>query len=107
MADQMKIRATLQGDVADVKVLMFHPMETGLRKDPKSDEMIETVPRHFIEHVVATHNGRTVLDAQWSRSVSKNPFLEFRVRGAGSGDTIGVTWEDNRGESSALETVIK
>ena len=34
MADPMKIRATLQGDVADVRVLMAHPMETGQRKDP-------------------------------------------------------------------------
>jgi sulfur-oxidizing protein SoxZ len=33
MADPMKIRATLQGDVADVRVLMSHPMETGQRKD--------------------------------------------------------------------------
>jgi sulfur-oxidizing protein SoxZ len=36
MADPMRIRAQLQGDIADVKVLMFHPMETGLRKDPAS-----------------------------------------------------------------------
>lgn len=107
MADPIRMRITLDGDIAIVKVLMPHPMETGLRKDPKSDEMIETVPRHFIEHVVATHNGRTVLDAQWSRSVSKNPFLEFRVRGAKSGDTIGVAWEDNRGESNSLEAAIK
>ncbi|MGA8052632.1 MAG: thiosulfate oxidation carrier complex protein SoxZ, partial [Burkholderiales bacterium] len=33
MADPMKIRASLQGDVAEVRVLMSHPMETGQRKD--------------------------------------------------------------------------
>ena len=38
MADPMKIRATMQGDVADVKVLMNHPMETGLRKDSKTGQ---------------------------------------------------------------------
>lgn len=104
MPDPIKMRITLEGDIATVKVLMPHPMETGLRKDPVGEGM---VPMHFIHHVVATHNGRTVLDAQWSRSVSKNPFLEFRVRGAKSGDRIGVTWEDNRGETMSLEVPIK
>jgi sulfur-oxidizing protein SoxZ len=31
MAEPMKIRATAAGDTADIKVLMNHPMETGLR----------------------------------------------------------------------------
>jgi len=104
MPDPIKMRVSLDGEIATVKVLMPHPMETGLRKDPLGEGM---VPIHFIHHVVATHNGRTVLDAQWSRSVSKNPFLEFRVRGAKSGDRIAVTWEDNRGETMSLEVPIK
>lgn len=103
MADQMKIRAQLQGTVADVKVLMFHPMETGLRKDPISGEVI---PMHFIQRVVATHNGRIVMEAQWSQAVSKNPFVNFRVREAKSGDRIGVSWEDNKGESASIEAVL-
>lgn|SRR5690606_12864854 len=101
MAEQMKIRATLKDDVADVKVLMFHPMETGLRKDPVSGEI---VPLHFIKRVQATLNGKPVFDAQWSRAVSKNPFLNFRVRGAKAGDTIVVSWEDNKGETASIET---
>lgn len=103
MADAMKIRATLQGDVADVKVLMFHPMETGLRKDPGTGEII---PLHFIQRVLATHNGKTVLDAQWSQAISKNPFLNFRVKGAKSGDKITVSWEDNKGEKAGIETTL-
>lgn len=103
MADQMKIRATLRGDVADVKVLMFHPMETGLRKDPVTGDII---PLHFIQRVWATHNGKTVLDAQWSQAVSKNPFLNFRVRGASAGDKIAVSWEDNKGEKGSIEATL-
>jgi sulfur-oxidizing protein SoxZ len=99
----MKIRATLSGDVADVKVLMFHPMETGLRKDPATGELI---PLHFIQRVLATHNGRTVLDAQWSQAVSKNPFLHFRVKGAGAGDRITVAWEDNKGEKASIDATL-
>jgi sulfur-oxidizing protein SoxZ len=100
MADPMKIRAQLQGDVADVKVLMFHPMETGLRKDPASGQPL---PLHFIQRVIAKHNGSTVIDAQWSQAISKNPFLNFRVRGAKVGDMISVSWEDNRGDKAAIE----
>ncbi len=78
MAEPMKIRATLQGDVADVRILMLHPMETGQRRDAKG----EIVPLHFIQSVLVTHNGRTVLDAQWSQAISRNPFLGLRIKGA-------------------------
>jgi sulfur-oxidizing protein SoxZ len=33
MAEPMKIRALLKGDVVDIRVLIAHPMETGQRKD--------------------------------------------------------------------------
>jgi len=104
MPEAIRMRITLDGDVASVKVLMPHPMESGLRTDPKTNELI---PKHFIHHVVASHNGRTVLDAQWSQAVSKNPFLEFRLRGTRAGDKVGVAWEDNKGEANSFETVIK
>ncbi len=94
MSEPMKIRAALQGDAADVRILMLHPMETGQRRDAKG----EIVPLHFIQSVVITHNGRTVLDAQWSQAISRNPFLGLRIKGAKLGDKISVTWVDNRGD---------
>ncbi len=103
MADAMKIRAQLQGDVADVKVLMFHPMETGLRKDPVSGELI---PAHFIQRVMATLNGKIVMEAQWSMAISKNPFVNFRIRGAKTGDKVNVAWEDNMGAKASIEAVL-
>lgn len=95
MAEAIKIRATLQGDVADVKALMNHVMETGMRKDPASGQI---VPAHFIKQVVATLNGKTVLDAQWGPSVSKNPVIGFKVKGAKSGDKVSIKATDNKGE---------
>ena len=102
MAEPMKIRATLQGDVADVRILMLHPMETGQRKDAKG----EIVPLHFIQSVVVTHNGKTVLDAQWSQAVSRNPFLGLRIKGAKAGDKISVTWVDNKGDKRTDEATV-
>jgi len=102
MAEPMKIRATLQGDVADIRILMLHPMETGARKDAKGD----IVPQHFIQNVAVTHNGKTVLDAQWSQAVSRNPFLGLRVKGAKAGDKVSVTWVDNKGDKRTDEATV-
>ena len=102
MAEPMKIRATLQGDVADVRILMLHPMETGQRRDAKG----QLVPLHFIQSVVVAHNGKTVLETQWSQAVSRNPFLGLRVKGARLGDRISVTWTDNRGDKRTDETTV-
>jgi sulfur-oxidizing protein SoxZ len=102
MAESMKIRASMQGDKVEVKVLMSHVMETGLRKDAKGN----TVPAHFIQNVTASHNGRTVLSAQWGTSVSQNPFLSFRFKGGRPGDKLSITWTDNQGETRTDEAVI-
>ena len=102
MAEPMKIRATLQGDTADVRVLILHPMETGQRRDGKG----ELVPLHYIQSVLVTHNGKAVLDAQWSQAVSRNPFLGIRVKGARVGDKISVVWVDNKGDQRTDEAVV-
>ena len=102
MSEPMKIRATLQGDVADVRILMMHPMETGQRKTAKG----ELVPAHFIKNVVVTHNGKIVVDAEWTQAVSRNPFLGLRVRGAKLGDRISVTWTDNKGDKRTDEATV-
>jgi sulfur-oxidizing protein SoxZ len=102
MADPMKIRANMVGDKVEVKVLMAHEMETGQRKDAAG----KTIPAHFIQNVTATHNGKTVLAAQWGPAVSKNPFLSFRFSGGKPGDKVVVTWTDNKGDKRTDEAVI-
>jgi len=103
MADPMKIRATLQGDVVDVRVLMAHPMETGQRKDAAG----KLVPLHFIQTITAQLNGRTVFSADISQAVSRNPVFAFKVKGAKAGDKLSVTWQDNMGEKRTDEVVIR
>lgn len=102
MSEPMRIRATLKGDVADVRILMRHPMETGQRKNAKG----EVIPVHFIKNVVVTHNGKTVFDAQWSQAVSRDPFLGLRVKGAKAGDKIAVKWTDNKGNERTDEATV-
>ena len=102
MADPMRIRAQVQGSNAVVRVLMAHEMETGQRKDSAG----KVIPAWFIQEVTASHNGKQVLAAQWGPSVSKNPFLQFTVKGAKAGDKITVTWKDNKGESRTDEATV-
>jgi sulfur-oxidizing protein SoxZ len=101
MTEAMKIRATLQGDTAELRVLIKHPMETGTRKAASG-----IVPAHFIQSLVVQHNGKTVFDAQWSQSVSRDPLLGLRVRGARAGDRISITWVDNRGDRRTDEALV-
>jgi len=103
MADAMKMRVTMEGNVADVKVLIQHEMETGLRKDPKTEKLI---PANFINQVVATLNGKPVLDSQWGVGIAKNPFLGFRIKGAKPGDKVGINAVDNLGNKYDGEVVI-
>jgi sulfur-oxidizing protein SoxZ len=103
MADPMKIRATLQGDVADVRVLMAHPMETGQRKDAAG----KLVPLHFIQTITAQLNGKTVFSADVSQAVSRNPVFAFKVKGAKAGDKLSITWQDNTGDKRTDEIVIR
>lgn len=102
MASPMRIRARMAGDMADVRVLMAHEMETGTRKG--SDGQI--VPAWFIQEVVGSHNGKPVMTAQWGPAISKNPYLQFKIKGAKAGDKVTVTWKDNKGESRTDEAAI-
>jgi sulfur-oxidizing protein SoxZ len=102
MADPMKIRATLRDGVADVRVLMAHEMETGQRKDASGN----LVPAWHITEVTAALNGTPVLKVQWGPAISKNPYLSFKVKGAKVGDTISVSWVDNKGDKRTDEAKV-
>jgi sulfur-oxidizing protein SoxZ len=102
MADPMRIRATVKDGVADVRVLVAHEMETGQRKDSTG----KLVPAWHITELNAAMNGKPVLKAFWGPAISKNPLLQFKVKGAKAGDKIAVAWVDNRGEKRSDEAVV-
>lgn len=102
MANDIKMRAQLKGEITEVKVLMSHPMETGRRKN----DLDEVIPAHFVQLVSATLNGTPVLEAQWGTGISKNPYLTFHLKGAKLGDIVAVTWHDNQGASSQHQIAV-
>lgn len=98
----MKIRATSKNGVTEVKVLMNHVMETGLRKDASG----EIVPALFINEVTAKLNDKVVLQAQWGQAVARNPYLAFKVKGGKSGDKVTVSWTDSSGDARTDEATV-
>jgi len=98
----MKIRATSKDGVTEVKVLMNHVMETGLRKEPSG----EIVPALFINEVTAKLNDKVVMQAQWGPAVARNPYLAFKVKGGKSGDKVSISWKDSSGDARTDDATI-
>jgi sulfur-oxidizing protein SoxZ len=86
----------------EIKILMTHPSENGLRKDAKTGQL---VPAHFVKNVTVGVNGKTVMDGQWGGGVSRDPYLAFKVKGMKAGDKVTVAAEDNTGDKGSGEAV--
>ena len=100
----IKIRAKVKKDACEVKALIKHPMETGLRKDKKTGKVI---PAKFIQEVNCQHNGKDVMNAVWGGAISTNPYVSFIINGVAKGDTISLSWVDNTGEKDSAEDQVK
>jgi len=100
----IKMRAAIADGVTTIKALISHPMDTGLVKDKKTGE---TIPAHFIQEVVCKHKDTTVMTANWGAAISKNPYLSFKFTGAAAGDTVSLSWVDNKGEKDSSDVTIK
>lgn len=103
MAAVIKMRGKVKNGTAKMKALMPHPMETGTRRDPDGN----IIAAHYIETVRCFKNDAEIMTAHWGPSVSKNPYFAFHVKNAEAGDKITITWQDNQGESSAGELILK
>jgi sulfur-oxidizing protein SoxZ len=103
MAEPIKIRASLQGDMTEIRMLMQHPMETGQRKDPASGRPI---PAHFIQTFTVSANGKPLIEGQLNTSISRNPLFAFRAKGLKAGDKVVVSWIDTQGDRRSDEATV-
>jgi sulfur-oxidizing protein SoxZ len=89
----------LRAGNGEIRVLITHPSENGLRKDGSG----KLIPAHFIKFITVAVNGKTVLEGNWGGGVSKDPFLAFKVKNMKAGDKVSVNVEDNTGEKGSVE----
>jgi len=97
----MKIRAKLVGDIAEIKLIIMHPMETGRKKDDAG----ELIPPHFIQLMTISLNDKTVIEAQWGTGIAKNPYFTCQVK-AQLNDRVTLSWLDNLGETGSSDTLV-
>lgn len=95
MSIKIRMRGKSKGGVAEVKALIKHPMESGVRMNKKTGK---PYPAKFIDSVKVSVNGAEAVNAQWSGAVSANPYMAVQVK-ANAGDEIKLAITDNTGEA--------
>ncbi len=100
----IRARARLKGDITTVKTLITHRMDSGRIKSKKTGKLI---PAYFIKEVTCQHNGKTTVLAQWGPTISKNPYLSYQFTGGARGDTISISWLDNKGGKDSYSLKVK
>jgi len=104
MATGIRIRTSTKDELTIVQAILKHPMDTGNSRDPETGNMI---PAFFIETVTIHHGDAVIMTCDWSRAVSKNPYLSFSFTGAKKGDTVRISWQDSSGNTESKEAVIQ
>jgi sulfur-oxidizing protein SoxZ len=92
-----------KGETIDIKTLVSHVMETGLRKDAGG----KPIPRMIINTFTCELNGKFVFGCDLESAVSANPYFEFKFKPPESG-MLKFTWIDDEGgrvEASEMITV--
>jgi sulfur-oxidizing protein SoxZ len=87
-----------KGEVFQVRTIISHQMETGLRHDAQGRE----IPRKIINRFVCRYGGVEVFRVDLHEAVSANPFIEFYLRATESG-RLEFVWEEDGGGSYRLE----
>lgn len=103
MSIKIRMRGKSKGGLADVKGLIKHPMETGIRMNKKTGK---PHPANYIDTMKVTVNGVEAVNAQWSGAVSANPYMKVRVK-AEKDDEVTITVSDNTGGKGSKTIKLK
>jgi sulfur-oxidizing protein SoxZ len=104
MAEKPRIKVPKEakkGEVIEIKTLLAHPMESGLRKD----EAGALVPRKIINRFTCEFNGALAFACDLEPAISANPYFQFTIRLQESG-TLRFTWIDDDGTAITADESI-
>lgn len=104
MAEKPRIKlpsSAKKGEVIEIKTLIAHPMETGLRKDQDG----KVIPRKIINKFTCEFNGKPVFSADIEPAVAANPYMQFTAKVEESG-TFRFTWVDDDGTVTTADQAI-
>ena len=86
-----------KGEIFQVKALISHQMETGLRRDARGD----AIPRKIINRFACRYNDIVVFGVDLHEAMAANPYIEFYLRATESG-RLEFIWGEDGGHSYAL-----
>ena len=104
MAEKPRIRLPKEakkGEIVQIKTLVSHVMETGLRKDDNG----KLIPRKIINAFTCTFNGKPVFSCELEPAIAANPYLQFSARIEESG-TFRFSWTDDDGTTITADESI-
>jgi sulfur-oxidizing protein SoxZ len=104
MAEKPRIRLPKEakkGEIIEIKTLLAHPMENGLRKDKDG----HLIPRRIINRFTCEFNGELVFSCDIETAVAANPYLQFTAKVEESG-SFRFAWTDDDGTVTAEEEQI-
>jgi sulfur-oxidizing protein SoxZ len=91
------------GDIVKVDFMVMHPMETGMRKDKKTGQLI---PAEYINEVKFFFNDQLITKMIVWESLSTNPLFTINFKVPGKGELKAV-YKDNKGEVNEKSKTIK
>lgn len=90
-----------KGELVEVKALVYHAMETGLRKDKSGN----VIPRKLLNKFICTVAGKEVFSADFDTAIAANPFIRFKFKAVESGPVV-LTWVDDDGSTIVAQARI-
>jgi sulfur-oxidizing protein SoxZ len=84
--------AARKGEIFQVKALISHQMETGLRHDDQG----AVIARKIINKFTCRYDDVVVFCVDLHEAIAANPYLEFYLRATGSG-RLEFIWEEDGG----------
>ena len=101
MTDRPRIKLPGQarkGEIIEIKTLLPHQMENGLRRDQNDT----TIPRKIINSFVCEFNNQRVFSCDLETAVAANPYLQFSAKVEEDG-TFRFSWTDDDGSTVTAE----
>lgn len=92
---KIKPKAYKAGDIVKVDFMAMHPMETGMRKNKDTGELI---PANYIDEVKFMFNDQLITKMIIWESLSVNPLMSISFKVPGEG-TLKVIAKDNKGQN--------
>jgi sulfur-oxidizing protein SoxZ len=89
------------GELIEIKTLIAHAMETGIRKNADGS----SIPRLLLQTFEAKFEGKEVFRASLHTGTAANPFISFFMKVSGPGEFEFVWLEDGGARITERQTL--